>query len=296
LLDQIIRRVRKVSVYEVSIELATLPALTPTWSGPQIDARKLSPAHLIDSYTETLFTQLSKAADAEYAVVDLGAGKEWLTSRLFLFSYILGQTAHLRTFVFLEKAASGRKTFLGISAPSAVVKALATQYPWFEEALLRATVNKTLPAQPSDAPKITRFTGTSGLSIFAPTDWQTLRNIAQTFVSALQRGTEPPDAEKKEHLKLDEDAPTVTWEKTKWIDGDLLERILAGSLTDGFCVESPDTSKGKLAEAILRLDDDLVALVDHRHRFRGLVDRRALASEAWKRRAHQTADSTNESG
>jgi NlpA lipoprotein len=167
LLGEFIRRARKVSVYHVSIELATVPALSPSWARPEIDVRQVSSAHLIDSFTKTLFEELSRPAPADCAIVDLGSGREWLSSRLFLFALVLGEVTGVRAFMFLEKSSSTRKAFLGVASPNAVWKALAAQHPWFEKAFGRATA-------------------LYGNAMFPTSNSGTLNHIATNYVDALQ--------------------------------------------------------------------------------------------------------------
>jgi len=105
LVGQLARRARKVSVFEVAVELATLPELQPPWSVGDVDVRRLSSSQIFDSASQTLFQEIMKPAQADYAIVDLRSGQAWLTSRLFIFSLVLGEVTGLRAFVFLESAA-----------------------------------------------------------------------------------------------------------------------------------------------------------------------------------------------
>ncbi|MEH2537193.1 MULTISPECIES: hypothetical protein [unclassified Bradyrhizobium] len=279
LLGEVIRRARKVSVYHVSVELATVPVLSPSWSPPEIDVRQLSSAHLIDSYTVTLFDELSKPAPADCAIVDLGSGKEWLSSRLFLFALVLGEVTGVRAFVFLEKSSSTRKAFLGIASPKAVWKALAARHPWFEVEFGGATAKL-------------------GNAMFPTSNSATLRHIAKNYVETLQRKTEPPKGEERDYQQWESTSPTnptvseKVWEKTTWITGELLERWLGPTLSDAWCTEEQDTPNSALVEAILKRNDDFVAIVDRHHKFRGLVDRKALASQAWRTRVQDRSEST----
>ena len=78
---QVARRARKVSVFEVSVELATLPELRPsTWTAGPGDVRQLTPALVFDSYTQSLFQELLAPSEPDYALIDPGSGVEWLTS------------------------------------------------------------------------------------------------------------------------------------------------------------------------------------------------------------------------
>jgi len=70
--------------------------------------------------------------------------------------------------------------------------------------------------------------------------------------------------------------PPQTWERTDCIDGERLERDLAGCLAYTYCEEVLDQPGALLVNAIVRRNGDFVALVDRERRFLRLVDRRAV--------------------
>jgi len=159
LVGQLARRAKKLSVFEVSVELATLPELQPPWSVAGTDVRRLSSSQIFDTPSQTLFQELLKPALSDYAIVDVRSGEDWLTSRLFIFALILGEVTGLRAFVFLESAASTRRKFLGVATPANVRRALGRRYPWLEEAVARALAVPNL-RQPQKK-------GVSGVSTFS---------------------------------------------------------------------------------------------------------------------------------
>jgi hypothetical protein len=116
------------------------------------DPRRLSSSQLSDSASQTLFQELLKPAQADYAIVDLQSGKARLTSRLFIFSLILGEVTGLRAFVFLESAASTRRKFLGVATPANVRRTLGNKYPWLEEAFARALCAQEIYPAPTPPP------------------------------------------------------------------------------------------------------------------------------------------------
>jgi hypothetical protein len=77
------------------------------------------------------FEQLGRAT-GEYAVIDLGNGNQWISSRLFIFAVLLKRMTGLRQFVFIgtQNGVTGR--FLGMASPDDVRWALARRYPWLE--------------------------------------------------------------------------------------------------------------------------------------------------------------------
>jgi hypothetical protein len=132
--SQVARRIQKFSVFEVSVQLAPLPELHT--SVPSIDLRQLSHQNLFDSPTVPLFEELLKPVQADYAIVSLAAGNEWLTSRLFIFAVVLGVVRGLRAFVFLETAGEIRRRFIGVATSENVRSRFGRCYLWLEEAYI----------------------------------------------------------------------------------------------------------------------------------------------------------------
>jgi hypothetical protein len=271
LVAQIARRARKFSVYEISVELATLPELSSSWSAGSADVRQLTSSQVFDSASQTLFQELLTQGQADYAVVDLGTGHKWLTSRLFIFALILGLVRGLRAFVFLETSSVTRKRFLGVATPSDVYRLLAVRYPWLEEAHLRAAASQ-YGAVADEKPGISRFS--NQLPVFFASDQWRITSFVNAFISNIQRTTPPPDDEKTAHLEIG--TSPQTWERAHWIDGERLERDLAGALTYAWCEESLDQPESSTADSIIRRSGDFVAFVDKDRRFLRLVDRHAL--------------------
>lgn len=276
LVGQLARRARKLSVFEVSVELATLPELQPPWSVGDTDARRLSSSQIFDSASQTLFQELLKPAQSDYAIVDVRSGQAWLTSRLFIFSLILGEVTGLRAFVFLESAANTRRKFLGVATPANVRRALGRRYPWFEEAVARA-LSAEFPnvQQAEEIQGVSKFSNWT--SPFATTESWRVSNFVRQFVQNLQRTTDPPENERQSYLEIGT-APK-TWERAHWIDGERLERDLVGVLEYAWVDESLDSPRSLVSEAVIRRNASFVALVDSDRRFVALVDRYALLTQ-----------------
>jgi hypothetical protein len=56
----------------------------------------------------------------DYAVFDLGDGRKWLTSRLFVFATMLERMRGIRCCVFLESSGVVEKRFVATASPNAV--------------------------------------------------------------------------------------------------------------------------------------------------------------------------------
>jgi hypothetical protein len=275
LVAQVARRASKVSVFQVSVELATLPELQPSWSEGDLDARRLSSSQIFDSPSQTLFQELLKPAQADYAIVDLRSGESWLTSRLFIFSLILGEVTGLRAFVFLESTANTRRKYLGVATPTNVRRALGRQYPWFEEAFARVLSSEYGTVQQAERQGVSTFSNIT--SPFTLADQRRVSTFVQKFVQTLQRETNPPENERHSYLEIG--TTPNKWERAHWLDGERLERDLVGVLEYAWVDESLDSPRSRVSESVIRRNASFVALVDSDRRFVGLVDRYALLTQ-----------------
>ena len=77
---------------------------------------------------------IAHVSPGDYLVIPLGKGKNWITSRLFLFAVLLKQTKRLRFIVFTEAAGDVRNRYLGSVTVEHLRWALGGRYPWLEVA------------------------------------------------------------------------------------------------------------------------------------------------------------------
>jgi hypothetical protein len=75
---------------------------------------------------------------ADFAKIDLGSGKAWLTSRLYIFSAIFSEAAKVKKLVFVQRGVSGAESFVGLADPLAVADRLGSRFRWFDYALADA--------------------------------------------------------------------------------------------------------------------------------------------------------------
>jgi len=251
------QRVKKLSVFEFAVELSAVPEFTPKWSAPFLsDVRQLSPASEFSSQATALLDQIRNDAASDYAVIDLGGGQQWLTSRLFIFAVLLGRMRGLRCLVFLETTGETRRRFIGFAAPEGIRWGLARRYPWLEKAFVNAY------GQWGDY-QIQSNRGALQLG-------QAI-NLVQKFLEEVQKN--PLEGNPLEWTSVGE--PPL-WEHAKWLDGARLERVLHDFLDVSSMPESPDMPPADRAKAALRRAGAFVALVGDGGRFKTLVDRQAL--------------------
>src|SRR5262249_26074631 len=112
-------RITQVSVMSVTIDLAVATEAVPPWRGIRGgDVRGLVVAQQVnDSYFDTLRQSLLVPGTADFFVVDLKSDgrNEWLTSRLYLFTYMLSRMKGVRAIVFTATRGDAARSFLGIA-------------------------------------------------------------------------------------------------------------------------------------------------------------------------------------
>jgi hypothetical protein len=128
----------------ISIEFAQLKGSEIGWSTLSLpDVPLLSPVTelFFPSTPENLVKQFGDYSPLDYAIIDLGLGKSWITSRLYIFALMLQRMRGLRYFVFVTTTPEVRRRFVGIIEASNVRWVLAGLYPQLEEAFGKAYAN-----------------------------------------------------------------------------------------------------------------------------------------------------------
>ena len=138
----------KKSAYTVFQFFQTIedPVLSSTLRKPNAES-----SSYLSSSLQALLEQVGADTTYDFVEIDLGEGKEWVTSRLFIFAIILERLLNLQCFVFLETRNGAPTQFIGIASPDEVRWRLACKYPWLEEAFAKAYC--------SQMPSIKRFFG-----------------------------------------------------------------------------------------------------------------------------------------
>jgi hypothetical protein len=262
----------------VSLEFAALPELRPSEESVGAFAlRTPSAASMFPSGAPALFDEISEPRPADYAVLDLGSGGHWLTSRVFIFSVLLQRMRGLRCVVFVETVGESRRQFIGLATPQEVRWALGRRYPWLEIAYAQAYAT-ALGQHPlaRDA-------------LVMPPDGMLPASVANStassYLAAIFRpaGTGPdqgPGSDTDEWTEI----PDYGWEHAKWLDGARAERVLdavLGRSTTRVSVSSP--SPEQAAELAASTGLFIAVLGEPSLRFQQLIDRGALLEDMAKR-------------
>jgi hypothetical protein len=162
-------RVTKLSLFKVELELVPATPATATSTPLLDDIKTATTSAPISDSSRMMLDQVQTNTPADYAVIDLGTGGEWLTSRLFIAAAMLERMRSLQVMVFQETTASTPRRFLAIAPGHTVRWSLAQRYPHLEAAWARAYI-QAFPGAPS--PPI--FTSTGSGRLLGNCSWRVL--------------------------------------------------------------------------------------------------------------------------
>jgi hypothetical protein len=252
-------RITKFSAFHVEVELAaittpSLPLAELVVTGEDVTGGPVMPTTITE-----LLKRIRDDASPCYLLVDIGEGKRWLISRLFLFTLVLWRIGAIRCVVFVDSIPFYARRFLGIAEPERVCKALGLKYSQFSDARDASWV-------------AVREALTSDTTLWS-------RAAAETFVqkfimdARIQSPNAPASPDEWEALGP---PGQQVWEHTKWLtktrfNQDLREVLY--DLEESRLVDSPDTPIDRRNQGLLRRSVPFVALVNSRGEMKYLVER-----------------------
>jgi hypothetical protein len=118
LVEGLSRRITKLEFAGITLGLAVAKPFVPEWGRPPraLDLRhRMTAIQVNDSNARTFLSQLTEEGTADYVQVNLGTGKEWLTSRLCIMAIVFARMKGIECFVLVETEAfrSVRKHYVG---------------------------------------------------------------------------------------------------------------------------------------------------------------------------------------
>jgi hypothetical protein len=307
-LGAIAGRITGVSVFAVSLELAVATEASPPWQSRHADAdvRGLVIAQDVnDSYFDSLRQTLMAPGSADFMVVDLKSDgrQEWLTSRLYLFTYLLSRLKGVKAVVFVATRGDAGRTFLGIVNAAELVRALGRHDPRLRLARLQTEAEQVGWLVDDRVPRtadLSRVPPTVEAAVPLDLDqwWSEVAAgtasvyvdplyVAQRFLSRMQWEPVtplPPDVPAG-WLQLPETpGRAVTWERASWVTvSDLTDGFLAAVVRpDDWLIDDSGWSSSDRVRAVAAARGELVALLSPSRRFERLVDRSALLEELGK--------------
>ena len=271
-------RVTKVGVAGISIELGKASVFVPEWSASAgaLDLRqKAAAVQVTDSTAMTFSAQLRQGRVADYAEIDLGAGQEWLTSRLFIMAIVFARVKGIRCLVFVETSGNIRRRFVGSAKPEKIRWALAKKYSWLEQGYAQAY--SAVINGPNQAFIVDRL-GRLGSQSSAD-DPQASLELLKQFLQQVQSpsGFMPPGA--PDWIEIDPAPPTM--EHTSWLTSADIESMLGEDLNRSYLRSSELRSKrgADQVRMFLATPGQFQAVVGDDGRFEYVLDREVLLEQ-----------------
>lgn len=279
-------RITKLSLFKV--ELTLVPATAATTTPLLDDIRTATNSATISDSTRTMLEQVQSGTPADFAVVALGDGKEWLTSRLYIAAVMMARMRGLKVFVFVERAPNTEQRLVAVASVGQLRWGLARRYPWLEAAWGRVELSLFPPNYPANAPVLPAgaqwLPDPGTLSMPQPViqsdtgaldPWQA-RQCVSGFIDSLQRqyppGPAPSDAE---WVTLRD----TTQERAAWVTRELLASLLPQEAFNTWAYALRDKPRPQRTRAVLRRPGAFVALVEGDREFVRLANRQALLEE-----------------
>jgi hypothetical protein len=251
-------KVKKISVGVFSIELAEARQMETKWTTPNLaDVRKPTPSDEFSSSAGDLMTQIRNGDPADYAIINLGDGNKWLSSRIYIFSIILERMRGIRCFVFIENINSTRRRFVGLVHPSHVRWALAHQFPWFESSFVQSCAQSCFGI-------VNLPTG-----VIEPTE---ATNLVHNYLEKIQQQVEPV-TDLDEWIRI---GNKQRWEHGRYVNGGDIEQYLSKYLLESSVVINQSMTSEEIMQIALTQDGAFVALLNEEKRFQRLLDRQVL--------------------
>jgi hypothetical protein len=284
LLEELGQRVTKLEIFKISFELAKLPNPPAPWTDAAImGSTSLTGGYVTSTTIMELFRWIRERADWHYLIVDIGAGKRWLISRLFIFAVILQYLHGLRCIVFVETTGEHRRRLLGLANPEDVRLALAKKYPRLDQVLIRVWSAQDIPVLAKPLPSNKAESIVNGFM-------QDAQIQIKGFEDDLK---EQPIWEDLQNEWENLGGTPSVWEHTRWLNirrvNEDLRAVFYPRDVSQF-VDSPELTVSQRNKAILSRKGPLVALTNDKEEFKALVDRQAFLDQM----AAQLAEKSDE--
>jgi hypothetical protein len=268
LIGELGSRATKISAFHVELEFPALAQAQVT--SFSADIKELRQAAEFSSSTMALLDQVRVEGPMDYAVIDLGRGQEWLSSRVFIFAVILQRLRGLRCLVFVATTGAGHpKHLVGLTTPDELRWALGARFPWLERSFAMAYQNTVLTVA-GDQPFISSNSGAMS-SVMAT-------QLIANFLQQIQAPTKQDGWIPLSGMTL--------WERAEWIDREGAEKNLGSVLRRSWVDGSADRPRCEVIDSIIRCNGEFVALLEAQpsKRFLKLVDRYSLLEQVVERR------------
>lgn len=294
-------RVTKFSIFKVELELAkTTPSAAES---PLLDdIRTATTAAPFNDSSRLMLEQAQSTVPADFSVIDIGTGENWITSRLFIAAVMLERMRGAKVFVFVESVPQVEKRFLAVASIAQVRWMLASKFPWLEAAWACAYLNAFPAVQPATVvvpsgakwlpdplnlsptpPQINSANGALG-------PWEA-RQLVAKFIDSLQIPPVPATTNAPQNPGVTAATPAQAplqpmvllrqgaRERASWVTRNLLKELLPEDAFELWAYLERDAPRMRRTRAVLRRSAPFVALLDEDRRYKRLVNRAVFLEE-----------------
>jgi hypothetical protein len=227
--------------------------------------------------------QLKDDTPAVYAVIDLGEGKSWLSSRLYILALLLRRMRNVHLLVFVETNGETRQHFVGFAETRKVRWALAQRFIRLEEAfgiayssIMRSDQHNT--PYPFYEPPLINITSREGRLAANPASTAYAEDpsdlILQHFLEEIQLPY-IPDTEQDAWVQIPN---RNEFEYAIWLDASLLKELLGKDLVASYMRSSDLRGKPNSEQVKIMVSEPTpyIALTLEDGKFEELIQRQPL--------------------
>ena len=279
-------RVNKLSAFKIELELSSVTA--KQFQAPAIgEIKRGVRMDLNESAITAIFTQLRNEINADYIVIDLGDGDEWITSRLYIVAALFDRMRGVRCLLFLDGTGKDKGRFVGTANIQAVRWCLAHRYPWFEVALAEA-MKYRFPDLAANQPAANVVLSTSA-GAFEP---GTADVIVKAFVGFVQDRPQPYE-QNQGWIQINQ--TPETWERADWITSHTIRQLLGDKLNRASIPRVGSLKTDDILRNVLSRPGPFVAGLTG-DKFDELFDRVTFVEEVAKQTAKAMESAKTETG
>lgn len=262
-------RVNKLSIFKFEIELAsaTAPASTPLLD----EIRSGSSSAPVGDSSRQLLEQVQSTMPADFSLIGLGQGQEWLTSRLYIAAVMMERMRGVKALVLVQSTTTVEREFVAVISPRTLRWRLGMKYPWLEVALARAEAQLYQHEDPATVKESLILTETGALSA-----WNA-QELVTKFLKQLRR----PDSASNQDAETEKGWVRLSeyTERAEWVTRSLLYSLLPESAFEAHIKPALDHSRARKSRALLRCRGPFVALLGEDGRFLRLLNRQIYLEE-----------------
>lgn len=250
-LPNLFNRFQKISAFGFEINLADTSASELRIKEVDIQGiRDPISVNGLQSNVAALINKINSSKNADFAIIDLGEGENWLLSRLYILVILLFKAKGIKYFVFLTSENESESKYLGWISSKSIIKTISN----YDSDM---PINFNGVSQDENI----NFQIQEGII-----NIENIDNLIISFIGSLQ--TQTKSSKKGILLK-----GSGYYEDTEWVSRELFSTLFSESINENFIMEDPYKDNKDHLNAILRQKGKYIAVINAKGVFKRLIDR-----------------------